>query len=510
MFACHARFSLVALTALSAVGCADSGPLGDRVLIMIVDGLRPDYVTPEVMPRLSALRDEGLSGESHHSVFPTVTRVNSSSIATGSYPRTHGLMGNSVYLDWVDAERVLNTGNVSDLRLISDSSGGRLLTAPSLAAVLEQNGKTLFAVSSGSGGSALLMNRQGRGGGLAHPELFLPPESQGAIEAEFGPTPPDAPPRMRSVAWTIDVLLGRGIDTLDADALMIWITEPDGTAHRTGVGSPETLDILRSVDAEIGRLLDGLAARGVLASTNILVTADHGFSTRTGAQSVRALLRQRGLIRTQTDVVVAGGAIHVNEGGEGRVREIVHVLQETDWVGPIFTRGVDASTTDGSVEGTLAFSTIAWNHERSADILTAGNWSSAENEFGFPGEVMEPGVANHGTLSPYDVRTTFIAYGPDIKQAIQSRVPTGNVDLAPTALYLLGVPVPDGMDGRVIEEAFRNGPAIEAVKVDTAEIRTGTTWSGGSYELILMKSFVSGTEYVDLARVERPTSAGGS
>jgi arylsulfatase A-like enzyme len=308
---------------------------------------------------------------------------------------------------------------------------------------------------------------------------------------------------MQVVGWTIDVLLQHGVDALDADALMIWITEPDDTAHRTGVGLPETLDILRSVDAEIGRLLDGLAERGILESTNILVTADHGFSTRTGTQSVGALLRERGLRQTQTDVVVAGGAIHVNEGGEDRIREIVRVLQETEWVGPIFTRGADGSTTEGSVDGTLAFSTIAWDHDRSADILVTGNWTEAEDAFGFPGQVMEPGVANHGTLSPFNVRTTFITHGPDIKQGVRSTVPTGNIDLASTALALLGLPVPDGMDGRVIGEAFTNGPDIEAVEVDTREITAGTTWSGGSYIVILQKSFVAGTEYVDLARVGR-------
>ena len=58
-----------------------------------------------------------------------------------------------------------------------------------------------------------------------------------------------------------------------------------------------------------------------------------------------------------------------------------------------------------------------------------------------PGEVMEPGLASHGTLSPYDVRTTFILHGPAIKQGVRSTVPTGNIDLAPTALALLGLPV---------------------------------------------------------------------
>ena len=66
-------------------------------LLLIIDGLRPDYVTAQVMPRLHALGQRGVFFEAHHSVFPTVTRVNASSISTGAYPETHGLMGNTVY-----------------------------------------------------------------------------------------------------------------------------------------------------------------------------------------------------------------------------------------------------------------------------------------------------------------------------------------------------------------------------------------------------------------------------
>ncbi|MHC4732808.1 MAG: alkaline phosphatase family protein [Planctomycetota bacterium] len=172
-FSRHLGRALALWSVLAAASCADSSRRS-RVLIVVVDGLRPDYVTPEVMPRLSALGDSGFLGENHHSVFPTATRVNSSSISTGSYPRTHGMLGNTIYLPWVDYSRVLNTGDAAALRLIADAADGQLLTAPSLAELLESHGKTLFAVSSGSSGSGMLMNHRGAGGGLAHPELFLP------------------------------------------------------------------------------------------------------------------------------------------------------------------------------------------------------------------------------------------------------------------------------------------------------------------------------------------------
>ena len=57
-----------------------------RTLIVIFDGLRPDYITPELMPNVYKLKQDGAYGNQNHSVFPTVTRVNASSYSTGSLP----------------------------------------------------------------------------------------------------------------------------------------------------------------------------------------------------------------------------------------------------------------------------------------------------------------------------------------------------------------------------------------------------------------------------------------
>ena len=80
-----------------------------RHLLIVVDGLRPDYVTADVMPNLTALGKRGVVFTRHHSVYPTVTRVNASSISTGAYPDTHGLMGNSVFFPKVDPAKFLDT-----------------------------------------------------------------------------------------------------------------------------------------------------------------------------------------------------------------------------------------------------------------------------------------------------------------------------------------------------------------------------------------------------------------
>ncbi|MGD8729945.1 MAG: alkaline phosphatase family protein, partial [Gemmatimonadota bacterium] len=155
------------ISVLSATAC--SGPSLDlekhRVVILVVDGLRPDYVTAALMPRLNRLAERGVRGLAHHAVFPTVTRVNGPSIFTGRYPGGHGLLGNSVYLPEVDATRVLDMSDRDDVVAIDEATGGALLTAPSLGELLDAQGVTYFAASSGSTGSATFMNHRGAGAG---------------------------------------------------------------------------------------------------------------------------------------------------------------------------------------------------------------------------------------------------------------------------------------------------------------------------------------------------------
>ena len=78
-------------------------------LLIVVDGLRPDFVTADFTPHLHRVAQRGVLFSNHHAVFPTVTRVNAASISTGAYPRTHGLMGNSVFMPKVDASSALST-----------------------------------------------------------------------------------------------------------------------------------------------------------------------------------------------------------------------------------------------------------------------------------------------------------------------------------------------------------------------------------------------------------------
>jgi predicted AlkP superfamily pyrophosphatase or phosphodiesterase len=63
------------------------------VLIVAFDGLQPAQVIPEMMPNLSSLAAQGVTFTNHHPVYPSVTRVNVSSLVTGRNPGGHGQIG---------------------------------------------------------------------------------------------------------------------------------------------------------------------------------------------------------------------------------------------------------------------------------------------------------------------------------------------------------------------------------------------------------------------------------
>src|SRR6185295_13831177 len=162
-------------------------------------------------------------------------------------------------------------------------------------------------------------------------------------------------------------------------------------------GDPATRESLTLADAEIGRIEDTLQAKGLLARTNLIVTADHGFSTHTGTLKLESLVEPfaHTLPDGSRDIVVSEGAIYLRPGSTEpaapRVAAIVAALQRRPEVGAIFTRpGVRGP--EGVVPGALSYDVVRWNHARSGDILVSGNWSRDANE-GYEGTTTQRGTA---------------------------------------------------------------------------------------------------------------------
>src|SRR5215813_2473409 len=192
------------------------------VIVFVVDGLRPDAITAEDTPALFRLRAEGVEFADSHAVFPTVTRVNAAALATGAQPGRNGIVGNRMYVAAVDPDRAFE---------------GRLLQAPTLASRLQTRGLSLVGVSSGSTGSAFLLNPGAPSGVGALVNGYFdegrtvayPSDLSAIVLEKFGPAP-----RKRAgerydgaVAWAQRVLREHVLPALRPAVVINWLTEPD-------------------------------------------------------------------------------------------------------------------------------------------------------------------------------------------------------------------------------------------------------------------------------------------
>lgn len=463
-----------------------------RVVLVVFDGLRPDHITSARTPRLHALSTRGVMSWQHHSLYPTVTRVNASALATGTGPSGHGILDNSIYLPAV-ADRVLNTGEAPDMLLADSVLGGRLLTAPTIGSRLREVGLRVMVASAGSSGSAYLF-AGGAGTPVVNAELVMPNALAPMVNRVLGAPPADASPNVGRNAWAVDALLRIGVDSLDVDVAYLWLSDPDHTAHGAGLGSAMADSSIRAADREFGRLLDGLVARGLGESVNMLVVSDHGFSTHAG--DTKSLRNQLGVFADS--VVIAGSAIYVRHGGARAREAVVRALQQWPEAGAIFTAPSGANG-QGAVSGTISTAQIGWQHARSADVLFSADWSHAANTAGHRGDTRQSGVAGHGTSSPYDITATFVASGPAFLTGVRAAAPSSNADIVPTILHLLGrPPAPSGVTGRPLLELLRQGAALP-VSVE----RDSTVAEAAGYRSVVYRTRMQQTWYFDSTRTTR-------
>lgn len=467
-----------------------------KVVVVIFDGLRPDYITKERMPALHAFAQRGVTGAAHHSLFPTVTRVNASALVTGAGPNANGILDNSVYLPSVDSATSLNTGDGKAMAHADSVLGGRLLTVPTIPDLLAASGRRVMVASAGSSGSAYLLAGAGRAP-TVNAEYTAPRSLRRLADGVLGKAPPDASPNLALNARAVDALLRIGIDSLDVDVAYLWLSDPDHTVHGAGIGSTIGDASIRAADGEFGRMLTGLNDRGLTEQVNVIVVSDHGFSTHAGRNAPMSSV----LTPFRDRVTIAGGAVYVRRGGDSTRAEVVRALQASPAIGAVFTRESPNTRRRGAgIEpGTLSFTSIGWNHERAGDVLFSANWSHDTNSAGFGGRTEQAGTAGHGTTSPYDIAATLVAAGPAIRASSRSQVPTSNADIAPTLLHLLGVTVPSSMSGRVLHELLRDGPLPDAVRVRRDQVSVHVTKANAStdYRVVLHRSRVGTAVYID-------------
>ena len=110
-----------------------------------------------------------------------------------------------------------------------------------------------------------------------------------------------------------------------------------------------------------------------------------------------------------------------------------------------------------------------------------------------------PGQGHHGSLSPFDMHNTLIAAGPDFRSGQANSTPSGNIDIAPTVLWLLGWKPNSSMDGRVLSEALTipGPPKQSSGGVNSTNLTTQAVLQKGTWQQYLKRSQVNGVDYFD-------------
>ena len=429
-----------------------------RVVLIIWDGLRPDFIQQGLTPALCALSDRGTTFSRHTAIFPTETRVNSASIATGVYPDQHGIVANR-FLDR-PSNLMVNTGDHLQLRHLEEHSGA-ILPVPTMCGRLRKKGYKSLVVGSGSPGSTLLQDPRDQDRFVNVRCLVRPESDSSPFEEKYGgfPLESDTPDPWNDLACKV---FSDGLKSNEFEFGVLWLCDPDFTQHKHGLGVRASLSAIRQNDGRLAKLI-----RDLSDGVDLIVASDHGFSTIDQAASPRD-----GWMWLDADAYEMGSSgIYLNDASRDLERS-VSVLMSQDWVGPVFLKeGLDETL--GSIPGTYNQNILRINHpERSPDIVYSRRWNDHANTHGIRGMVLGAGGgATHGSLSPHDRRSVLIAAGPSFKGGQTSPVQTSAVDIAPTILRLFGQKA--DLDGRVLKEGLIGGPSYNDIPVHEITVSDG-------------------------------------
>ncbi|MBV8620803.1 MAG: alkaline phosphatase family protein [Curvibacter sp.] len=535
--------SALALTGLIGSAQADTAPAPHNVILFVADGLRHGIVTEQTAPSLYRLMRGGVAFSNSHSMFPTFTMANASAIATGHYLGDTGNFSNTIYTGaqalpvakgsvtpFLEADPVLGD--------MDERFSGNYLNEETLLALAREAGYSTAAI--GKLGPTLAMDHTDRGQntiiiddstgkpvGVPLPETIqklltangLPVEAptRGANgSAGNAKTPGTLAANVNQQAFFVSAASTAVLPYFKSQGkpfvLVFWSRDPDGSQHNQGdsllslapgINGPTSLAAVRNVDNNLATLLASLKSLGLDGSTDVVVTADHGFSTISkqsetspaaqqsygdvparllppgflGLDLARALQLpladpDRGNAPVADGSHPAGGnaligqdpqnpsVVVASNGGSDLVylpgadrqamaQKVIDALLAQDYTSGLF---VDESL--GRFPGTLPLSAIGMQGSAITPVPAivvnfksfhvdhnpaCPTWLTCVAEVADTG--LQQGQGMHGSFSRADTFNFTAAYGPSFKSGYVDRMPVSNADVGQTVAQIMKLPM---------------------------------------------------------------------
>jgi arylsulfatase A-like enzyme len=421
-----AMFAIVAASFVEKSAAFAASARGRIFVLMVWDGLRPDFVDAVNTPNLFALENAGVRFARHHSIYPTLTMVDAAGFATGASPSRSGIYGDMMYLlpvlDMARAATIpdlgvllgdpLNLEHSQYLAGLNDPRAldGHLMGLRTTAKEVERAGG--FVGVFGKQGPTLLFDDE-----FAQPEfnekashnfMFVADDmaAPATMAAEFARMPTMARNDFASIitrdAWLTKLAAEQALPEAKLASangkpamVVLWQHNPDITQHIAGLGTQPALDALHACDANLATVRAAITALGIADRTDLVVVSDHGFATIKATVPVARLLVAAGLkkeLHSKEIVVAADGGgdwIYVSKKdfptAKARrqiMQRIVEYVEAQDWSGPIFSAGPlvvkhrGSSSDDGksdylgSIAGTFNQSAFGLgDNPRAADLI---------------------------------------------------------------------------------------------------------------------------------------------
>jgi predicted AlkP superfamily pyrophosphatase or phosphodiesterase len=389
------RIAVLALTAfLGACATVPMAPAqAERPLVILVsiDGFRPDYLNKGITPVLSRLAADGASGPMRPS-FPSVTFPNHYTLVTGLHPDNHGIVGNNM----IDAE--LGSFSLRNKEAVTDRRWW-------------------------DGGEPIWVTAENAG--LVTGTMFWP-GSEADIRGvrpthwtEFDQSMPGNTRVDRVLGW-MDLSEGER-----PDLATLYFDTVDTAGHSHGPDGAKTAEAVRDVDDSMGRLVEGLKSRGLYDRTVLLVVSDHGMA----ATSPERVTYIDDLVDPEAVRIIYSGAVTLLNPVPGREAEVDAALIGSRPHLDCWRRSeIPARFRLGS-------------HPRVPAIVCASEpgWLLATRARPV---TREGGAHGYDNASP-EMAALFIAHGPGVVKG-RRLTDLDSVDVQPLLGRLLGIAVPQG------------------------------------------------------------------